>query len=103
MSADGELAVRLREALTGAGFTYDHVAAALGTTAHTALSRNETTPGLIATTGGSPVETLTRLWLLQSTVSVDRVEQALPGLLDPLCTAGLLGRSVGEVQGRVDV
>jgi Methyltransferase small domain len=97
------LAGRLREALSGAGFTYDGVAAALGTTAHAALSRNETTPGLIATTGGSPVETLTRLWLLQSTVSVDRVEQALPALIDPLCTAGLLERSVGEVRARVDV
>ena len=29
--------------------------------------------------------------------------QALPGLLDPLCTAGLLERSVGEVRARVDV
>ena len=32
-----------------------------------------------------------------------RVEAALPGLLDPLCTAGLLERSVGEVRARVDV
>ena len=100
---DHELAVRLREALTGAGFTYDHVAAALGTTAHAALSRNETLPGLRATRGGSPVETLTRLWLLQATVSATAVEQALPGLLDPLCAAGLLERSVGEVRARVDV
>ncbi len=97
------LAARLRAALVGAGFTYDGVAAALGTTAHTALSRNETLPGLRATTGGTPVETLTRLWLLQATVPVSRVEQALPGLLDPLCTAGLLERSVGEVRARVDV
>ena len=103
MSADRELAVRLREALTGAGFTYDHVAAALGTTAHLALSRNETLPGLRATRGGSPVETLTRLWLLQSTVSAAAVEHALPGLLDPLCAAGLLERSVSEVRARVDV
>src|SRR6476620_1241899 len=103
MSADRELAVRLREALTGAGFTYDHVAAALGTTAQAALSRNETLPGLRATRGGSPVETLTRLWLLQSTVPAAAVEQALPELLDPLCAAGLLERSVGEVRARVDV
>ena len=97
------LATRLRVALTRAGFTYDGVAAALGTTAHTALSRNETTPGLRATTGGSPVETLTRLWLLQASVPVARVEDALPDLLDPLCAAGLLERSVGEVRARVDV
>jgi hypothetical protein len=97
------LAGRLRVALVEAGFTYDGVAAALGTTAHTALSRNETLPGLRATTGGSPVETLTRLWLLQATVPVTSVEQALPDLLDPLCNAGLLERSVGEVRARVDV
>ncbi|MET0999484.1 MAG: methyltransferase [Marmoricola sp.] len=100
---DLELAKRLREALTVAGFTYDSVAAALGTTAHLALSRNETLPGLRATRGGSPVETLTRLWLLQSTVPASAVERALPGLLDPLCAAGLLERSVSEVAARVDV
>ena len=102
-TADRELAGRLREALTAAGFTYDDAAAALGTTAHAALSRNETLPGLRATRGGTPVETLTRLWLLQSTVPASAVEQALPGLLDPLCAAGLLERSVGEVRARVDV
>jgi hypothetical protein len=100
---DRELAARLRAALTEAGFTYDHVAAALGTTAHAALSRNETLPGLRATRGGSQVETLTRLWLLQATVSAATVEKALPGLLDPLCAAGLLERSVSEVRARVDV
>ena len=51
----------LREALAGAGYTHDTVAAVLGPVAHRALARNETTPGLHATTGGSPVETLTRL------------------------------------------
>ncbi len=97
------MASRLRGALVGAGFTYDGVAAALGATAHAALSRNETLPGLRATTGGSPVETLARLWLLQAPVAVARIEEALPGLLDPLCNAGLLERSVGEVRARVDV
>ena len=94
---------RLREALAGAGFTYDRVAEALGPVAHAALSRNETLPGLRATTGGSPVETLTRLWLLQATLPVGEVEAALPGLVDPLCNAGLLERSVSEVRARVDV
>ena len=97
------LASRLRDALTSASFTYAGVAAALGTTGHTALSRNETLPGLRATGGGTPVETLTRLWLLQATVPARDVEQALPGLLDPLCNAGMLERSVGEVRARVDV
>ncbi len=103
MADDIGLAGRLREVLTQAGFTYDGVAAALGTTAHSALSRNETLPGLRATRGGSPVETLTRLWLLQAPVPVRQVEQALPGLLDPLCSAGLLERSADEARALVDV
>ncbi len=101
--SDDVLASRLREALAAADFTYAGVAAALGTTGHAALSRNETLPGLRATRGGSRVETLTRLWLLQAPVSAREVEAALPGLLDPLCNAGLLERSVGEVRARVDV
>ena len=60
-------------------------------------SRNETLPGLRATRGGSPVETLTRMWLLQAPVPVREVETALPGLVDHLCNAGILERSVSEV------
>ncbi len=97
------LATRLRTALTQAGFTTDGVAEALSTTGHSALRRNETLPGLRATTGDTPVETLTRLWLLQASVAAGAVEQALPGLLDALCNAGLLERSVGEVRARVDL
>jgi hypothetical protein len=94
---------RLREALVAADYTYDGVSALLGTTAHAALHRNETTPGLRRTTGGSALETLTRLWPLQATAPVDAVERALPGLLDPLCAAGVLERSVSEVAARVDL
>ncbi len=98
-----DLVARLREALRSAGFGYDGVAAALGPVAHAALSRNETTPGLRATAGGSPLETLTRLWPLQAAVGLAEAEAALPGLVDPLCDAGLLERSVGSVRARVDV
>jgi methylase of polypeptide subunit release factors len=98
-----DLIPRLREALTAADYTYDTVSDLLGTTAHAALARNETTPGLRATTGGTPLETLTRLWLLQTTAPVAAVEQALPGLLDELCSAGILERSVSEVAARVDL
>ncbi len=97
------LATRLRAALTAADFTFDGVAEVLGATGHAALSRNETLPGLRVTRGGTPVETLTRLWLLQAPVPASQVERALPDLLDPLCNAGLLERSVGEVRARVDV
>jgi methylase of polypeptide subunit release factors len=93
----------LRDALTAASFTYDEVADVLGSVAHAALSRNETTPGIRATRGGTPVETLTRLWLLQAPVPAPAAEAALPGLVDRLCAAGILERSVGEVAARVDV
>lgn len=101
LSAD--LVDRLRDALLRAGFSYDGVAGALGPLAHTALSRNETTPGLRATRGGSPLETLTRLWPLQAAVDVAAAEAALPGLVDPLCNAGVLERSVGSVRARMDI
>lgn len=94
---------RLRDALTAADYTFDGVSELLGTTAHAALGRNETTPGLRRTAGGSPRETLTRLWLLQATAPVADVERALPGLLDELCAAGILERSVSEVAARVDL
>ena len=97
-----ELVDRLRAALVAAGYTYDGVAGALGPEAHAALSRNETVPGLRRTAGGSPLETLTRLFLLQHPVGLDRAEAALPGLVDPLCAEGLLERSVGEVVARLD-
>jgi methylase of polypeptide subunit release factors len=94
---------RLRDALAVADYTFAGVSDLLGPTAHAALGRNETTPGLRRTTGGSPLETLTRLWLLQATAPVADVERALPGLLDELCVAGILERSVGEVAARVDL
>ena len=60
-------------------------------------------PGLRRTGGGSPRETLTRLFLLQAPVSLGEAEAALPGLVDRLCVEGLLVRSVGEVAARLDV
>ncbi len=98
-----DLVDRLRDALSAAGFGYDAVAALLGPTAHAALGRNETTPGLRATRGGSPPETLVRLWPLQAPVAAEHAERALPGLVEPLAAAGFLDRSGGEVRARVDV
>ncbi len=100
---DSDLPQRLRVALAAAGFTYDAVAEALGPLAHDALARNETTAGLRATTGGSPLETLVRLFLLQAPVPVAAAEAALPGLVDRLAVEGLLERTVGEVAARMDV
>jgi len=94
---------RLRRALGTAGYTYDGVAARLGPLAHQALSRNETTPGLRATRSGDPLDTLVRLWPLQAVVAGDDAARALPDLVEPLLTAGVLERSGDEVRALVDV
>lgn len=92
----------LRDALLGAGFTYDRVAEAIGAEAHRALGRNETLPALRRTTSGGPLDSLIRLFLLQAPVSREAADRALPGLVDPLCNAGLLEQSVSEVAARMD-
>jgi hypothetical protein len=94
---------RLRDALAAADYTLDRVERVLGPTASAALARNETTPGLRATTDGSVLATLVRLWQLQVPVPVEDVERALPRLRGPLVEAGVLQRSVGDVRARVDV
>jgi hypothetical protein len=94
---------RLRAALEQAGYTYDGVAGLLGPTAHAALSRNETTPGLRRTADGSALATLTRLWLLQAAVTSDAAARALPGLVGPLEDLGILQRSGDQVIALVDV
>ncbi|CAB4688239.1 MAG: methyltransferase [Actinobacteria bacterium] len=98
-----ELPHRLRAALQQADFTYDAVAELLGPLAHDALARNETTPGLRRTRGGTPLETLARLFLLQTPVPLAAAEAALPGLVDRLAVEGLVEQSVGEVAARLDV
>jgi hypothetical protein len=98
-----DVVARLREALRACGYRYDGVAGLLGPTAHAALSRNETTPGLRATAGGSPLATLVRLWPLQAAVRRRDADRALPGLVEPLAAAGILEVSGGEARALVDV
>ena len=99
-----DLPARLREALTVADFTVDAVRELLGEVADAALLRNETTPGLRRTaTEAGPLATLTRLFLLQATVTGAAAEAALPELVDRLVAEGVLVRSVGEVAARLDV
>ncbi len=100
---DLDLVPRLRAALLEAGYRYDAVAALLGPTAQAALGRNETVPGRRATTGGSPLETLVRLWPLQATVTRPQADRALPGLVEPLLRAGLLAADGPEVRALVEV
>ena len=97
-----EFTAPLRDALLAADFTYDRVAEAIGEEAHRALGRNETLPALRRTTSGGPLDTLVRLFLLQTPVTRGDAERALPGLVDVLCNAGLLEQSVGEVAARMD-
>ncbi|MCY7400487.1 MAG: class I SAM-dependent methyltransferase [Nocardioides sp.] len=97
-----DVAAPLREALLAADFTYDRVAETIGEDAHRALGRNETLPGLRRTTSRSALDTLIRLFLLQAPVDRAEAEGALPDLVDPLCNAGLLEQSVGEVAARLD-
>ncbi len=99
---DVDLAPRLRDALQAADYTYDGVAGLLGPRAHEALARNETTPARRLTGGGSPLETLVRLFLLQDPVPAAHAERALPELVEPLAATGLLDGSVGEVTARLD-
>jgi len=99
---DSTLAPRLREALTAAGYTVDAVGDLLGETARAALDRHETTPALRRTTGGSPLATLVRLFLLQTSVPRTDADRALAGLVDPLTHAGMLVASTGEVRAVLD-
>ncbi|NYE36729.1 hypothetical protein F4692_001862 [Nocardioides cavernae] len=102
MPSDLDFAGPLRDALRAADFTYDRVADAIGDEAHRALGRNETLPALRRTTSGGPLDTLVRLFLLQTPVPRDAADRALPGLVDRLCNAGLLEQSVSEVGARTD-
>src|SRR6478736_8109927 len=99
---DVALAPALRRALASASYTYDAVGDLLGTTAQLALARNETTPALRRTTGGSPLETLVRLFLLQTEVDRPDADRALPGLVDALVGGGLLVASGGQVRAMLD-
>ncbi|HEV7653434.1 MAG TPA: class I SAM-dependent methyltransferase [Mycobacteriales bacterium] len=77
MLTDDE-ADRLADALRAADYTAEAVVALLGDEAAGALARAERVPGLRATRGGSPLETLIRLFLLGATEPAAAVEAAMP-------------------------
>ncbi|GAA4238229.1 class I SAM-dependent methyltransferase [Actinomadura meridiana] len=87
----------VRELLTGAGYTVAGVRELLGPVAGGALARDEIVPALRATGGGSPLETLTRLFWLQVPVDADAYGA------DELVAAGLAERSGGEVRALLRV
>ena len=86
------------DALRAADYTVGGVADVLGETAHSALNRGEYVPGLRATTGGSPLETLVRLFLLGSTETAAAVDAVLPTAAAPF-----LERAGDEVRAAVDL
>jgi methylase of polypeptide subunit release factors len=88
---------RLADALRAAGYTADAVVELLGEEAAGALARGERVPGLRATTGGSPLETLIRLFLLGVTEPAAAVEAALP------LTAPLLERDGSGYRAAIDL
>ncbi|MBO0845014.1 MAG: methyltransferase [Nocardioides sp.] len=96
------LAPPLRDALAAADYSFDAVGDLLGETARAALGRNETTPALRRTTEGSPLATLVRLFLLQTSVPRADADRALPGLVAGLAEGGLLVASAGEVRAVLD-
>ena len=81
---------RLRDALAVADYTFAGVSDLLGPTAHAALGRNETTPGLRRTTGGSPLGW--PIWWLGVALGVLTLVPALPSrrLTLPLTSSSLL-------------
>jgi hypothetical protein len=99
---DPDLAPRLGEALATGDYTVDAVDDLVGETARAALQRHETTPALRRTTGGSPLETLVRLFLLQTSVERAAADRALPGLVGPLGSQGLLLLAGDDVRAGLD-
>jgi methylase of polypeptide subunit release factors len=100
---DAEAVARVADDLATASYTVVDVKDVLGLVGAAALSRNETTPGLRATTGGSALETLVRLWPLQTAVPLAAAQAALPTSLDALVAGGLLDREAGEARAVVDL
>lgn len=98
---DADRTSRLREALQTYAFTADGLLDVLGATAYAALARGENVPALRATRGGSPLETLVRLFMLQSPVPYEEARAVLP--VEDCAADGWLVRHGDEVRASVDV
>ncbi len=88
---------RVRDLFDRSGYTVDGVRGLLGPVAGAALARDEIVPALRAARGGSPLETLLRLFWLQEPVPGD----ALP--FEDLTALGLAERHGDEVRARLHV
>jgi methylase of polypeptide subunit release factors len=97
---DDDRVRRIRDAFLAADYTTSGVEALLGPVATRALSRGETVPARRATAGGSPLETLVRLFLLQLTVSDRAAQAALPPAAGEI---GLVAANPDGTRACVDV
>jgi methylase of polypeptide subunit release factors len=88
---------RVRDLFEQAGYTVDGVRDLLGPVAGAALARDEIVPALRASRGGTPLETLLRLFWLQVPVP----GAALP--FDDLTALGLVEGDGDEVRARLHV
>ena len=102
MTDQGAIA-RLREALLKAQYTVDGCLEALGPTAYSALSRNESVAASRAVSADdSPIASLIKLFVLQESIERDAAARALP--LDDAFAGGLLSEDgVGGVRAKVDI
>jgi len=94
---------KLADALNAAGYTAEAVVDLLGEEAAGALARAERVPGLRVTTGGSPLETLVRLFLLGSTEPAIAVRAALPLDVAPAIAGVLLEPDGGGYRAAIDL
>ncbi|WP_436495892.1 DUF7782 domain-containing protein [Actinokineospora sp. HUAS TT18] len=92
----------LRDTLHAAGYDADGVVATLGDQAHAALGRGEPEPARRATRGGSPRETLIRMFLVGDAVPRDRAAQAL-GDVDQAAAEGLVQLDGDDVRAALDL
>jgi hypothetical protein len=103
MTDPGAIA-RLREALLKAQYTADGCLAALGPTAYSALSRNESVAASWAVRADdSAIATLIKLFVLQESVDRAAASRALP--LEDVFSGGLLTADAdeGTVRAKVDI
>lgn len=94
----------LRTAFLAHGYTFDQVVEVIGEEAHRALGRNSTVAAVRSLgSRDDPLAVLTRLWPLQQPVRRDHLDRALPGLVYPLTSAGVLAGSGNQVRAEIDI
>jgi methylase of polypeptide subunit release factors len=95
---------KLRAAVEKAGYTAEGVAAVLGPEASAALGRGDLLPAQRATNGGTPLETLIRLFICGGMLSTPAVQDALDPLrVDQALSIGLVEPARGGLRAAMDL